>query len=146
MRNFVAGSKMLRGKKKRTNIRKHVARKPATLAQTIRRRILFTGGSATVSSVAPVALAATGFAMPLATVGVGVVLAAPSARRAGGAVPAGTSLSGVSTTPLVEGFGFVLLSTPQTSICLFTGDEARSPVSPDDRLLPRSSDADYTNA
>src|SRR3954471_23707236 len=99
MRNFVAGSKMLRGRKKRTNIRKLVARNPATLAQTMRRRILLTGGSGAVSSRAPVALVATGLLMPLATVGVGVVeaMAAPSFRRAAGGVPAGTSFVGGAT-------------------------------------------------
>src|SRR3954467_1502416 len=108
MRNLVAGSKMLRGRKKRTNIRKLVAKKPATLAQTIRRRILLTGGSGAVSRTAPVVLAAATLAIPLATVGVGVVdaLAAPSLRRAAGGVPAGTSLAwGASVAPSAEVFG-----------------------------------------
>jgi hypothetical protein len=43
--NVLEGSKMARGRKKRTNIRKHVVRNPATLAQTIRLRVLFTTGS-----------------------------------------------------------------------------------------------------
>src|SRR5215212_1378439 len=102
MRKRVAGSKMLRGRKKRTNIRKQVVRKPTTAAQTMRRRILLTGGSGAVSRTAPVCLAATGAAIPLAIVGVGVeeAMAAPSATRAAGVVPAGTSLvSGVSVAP-----------------------------------------------
>jgi hypothetical protein len=49
---------MERGRKKRTNIRKKVVRAPAIDAQTIRRRILLTGGSADVSRTA----AAAGFA------------------------------------------------------------------------------------
>jgi hypothetical protein len=36
---------MERGRKNRTNMRKNVISEPATVAQTIRRRILFTGGS-----------------------------------------------------------------------------------------------------
>src|SRR5829696_6299412 len=123
MRKRVAGSKMLRGRKKRTNIRKHVVRKPATATQTMRRRVLLTGGSGLLSSTAPAGLAAD-LATPLATVAVGVedALAAPSAMRAAGGVPEGTSfVSGASITPS-EGFWFDVLSTPQTSICL-TGCE-----------------------
>ena len=41
MRKTFDGSKMARGRKKRTNIKKLVARKPATLAQTMRRRIVW---------------------------------------------------------------------------------------------------------
>jgi len=43
--NVLEGSKIARGRKKRTNIKKQVVRNPATLAQTIRRRVLFTTGS-----------------------------------------------------------------------------------------------------
>ena len=43
---------MERGKKNRTNIRKNVIRDPATVAHTMRRRILFTGGSEVVSTTA----------------------------------------------------------------------------------------------
>src|ERR1044071_1786092 len=135
MRNLVAGSKMLRGRKKRTNIRKQVVRKPTTAAQTIRRRILLTGGSGLASRTAPVCFAATGVARPLATVGVGVeeAMDAPSATRAAGGVPAGTSLwSGVSAALPAGRLGFGLLSTPQTSIC-FT---CKKTCLPDDRLLP----------
>jgi hypothetical protein len=59
------GSKMARGKKNRTNIRKQVVKKPATLAQTIRRRTLLTGGSGfdsttTAGGLAPVLAGALG--------------------------------------------------------------------------------------
>ena len=53
------GSRIERGKKNRTNIRKKVVSAPATVAQTIRRRILFTGGSELVSTTAA---AVAGFA------------------------------------------------------------------------------------
>jgi hypothetical protein len=43
MRKVVDGSRIDRGRKKRRNIKKQVVRNPATLAQTIRLRILFTG-------------------------------------------------------------------------------------------------------
>jgi hypothetical protein len=39
------GSKIARGRKKRTNIKKQVVRKPVTLNQTIWRRFLLIGGS-----------------------------------------------------------------------------------------------------
>jgi hypothetical protein len=45
---------MDRGKKNRKNIRKQVVRNAATLAQTIRRRILLTGGSGLLSTRGPV--------------------------------------------------------------------------------------------
>ena len=61
MRNVLEGSKIARGRKNRTNIRKQVVRKPATLAHTIRRLILLTGGSGVLSTTAPGALV-TGFA------------------------------------------------------------------------------------
>jgi len=48
----LAGSKIARGRKKRRNIKKHVVRNPTTLAQTMRRRILFTGGSGVLSTIA----------------------------------------------------------------------------------------------
>ena len=61
------GSRMERGRKKRRNIKKLVVRKPATLAQTILRRILLTGGSGVLSTTAPArggafAAGGTGFA------------------------------------------------------------------------------------
>src|SRR5215212_7361073 len=123
MRKRVAGSKMLRGRKKRKNISKQVVRKPTTAAQTMRRRILLTGGSGLLSSTAPEALAATGVASPLAMVGVGVedATAALSDKRAAGVVPDGTSLESEASAGLPAGrLEFGLLSTPQTSIC-FTG-------------------------
>ncbi len=61
MRKVLAGSKIVRGKKNRRNIRKHVVRNPTTAAQTIRRRILLTGGSGALSTTAPRAFGA-GFA------------------------------------------------------------------------------------
>ena len=45
---------MERGRKNRTNMKKNVSRDPATVAQTIRRRILLTGGSELASTVAAV--------------------------------------------------------------------------------------------
>ena len=58
MRKIGDGSRIDRGKKNRTNIRKKVVSAPAMDAQTMRRRILFTGGSADDSTTA----AAAGFA------------------------------------------------------------------------------------
>ena len=43
---------MERGRKNRTNIRKNVIKEPATVAHTMRRRILLTGGSELVSTTA----------------------------------------------------------------------------------------------
>ena len=57
MRKIGDGSRMDRGRKNRTNIKKKVVRAPAIDAQTMRRRILLTGGSAVVSTTA-----AAGFA------------------------------------------------------------------------------------
>src|ERR1041384_8209688 len=64
---------MARGKKKRTNIKKKVVRNPATLAQTIRRRVLLTTGSGEDSTTTDGALLAgfagglgAGFGSPLA--------------------------------------------------------------------------------
>ena len=48
-----------RGRKNRRNIRKHVVRNPATLAHTIQRRILLTGGSGVLSTTFPGAQAAS---------------------------------------------------------------------------------------
>ena len=70
---------MERGRKNRTNIRKQVVKKPATLAQTIRRLILLMGGSGfdstTTAGGLPAAFAGTfaagatgGFAAGAATV------------------------------------------------------------------------------
>ena len=52
MRNVLEGSRIERGRKNRTNMRKKVISDPATVAHTIRRRILFTGGSELVSTTA----------------------------------------------------------------------------------------------
>lgn len=52
MRKILDGSKIARGRKKRRNIKKKVAREPATAAHTILRRILFTGGSGVLSRMA----------------------------------------------------------------------------------------------
>ena len=59
MRNTLEGSRMDRGRKNRTNMRKKVVSAPAMDAQTIRRRILLIGGSVDVSTTAA---AAAGFA------------------------------------------------------------------------------------
>src|SRR5215213_2403299 len=118
MRKRVAGSKMLRGRKKRMNIRKQVTRKPVIEAQTMRRRILLTGGSGLLSRMAPAGRAAER-ATPLATVAVGVedAFATPSLTRAAGGVPEGTSLSSGASVAPPEAFWLGVLSTPQTSIC-----------------------------
>ena len=47
------GSKIARGRKKRKNIRKLVVKNPATMAQIMRRRVLLTGGSGALSTIAP---------------------------------------------------------------------------------------------
>ena len=59
MRKSGEGSRIERGRKNRTNIRKNVSNEPATVAHTMRRRILFTGGSELVSNIAA---GAAGFA------------------------------------------------------------------------------------
>ncbi len=53
MRKLLAGSKIVRGKKNRRNIKKQVVKNPTTAAQTMRRRILLTGGSGALSMTAP---------------------------------------------------------------------------------------------
>ena len=60
------GSRIERGRKNRTNIRKNVVSAPATVAHTMRRRILFTGGSELVSTAA---VGAAGFAVAAAVRG-----------------------------------------------------------------------------
>ena len=68
---MLEGSRIERGRKNRTNIRKKVVRAAATEAQTIRRRILFTGGSGLDSTTAA---AVEGFAGAAGRAGVlGVV-------------------------------------------------------------------------
>lgn len=73
MRKILDGSKMARGRKKRRNIRKEVMRKPATLAHTMRRRILFTVGSGVLSRTGPTPFAPLDVTALLATGRDGVV-------------------------------------------------------------------------
>ncbi len=82
-----------RGRKNRTNIKKQVVRNPAMLAQTMRRRILFTGGSGTDSTTAP------GFIADLA-----------GTLAAGGATAPGGALDPVVACSLG------VLSKPKTSV------------------------------
>jgi len=63
----LGGSVIERGRKNRTNIKKQVVRNPAMLNQTMRLRVLFTGGSGIDSTMTDGAFAA-GFA---ATFGAG---------------------------------------------------------------------------
>src|SRR5918993_1331578 len=95
------GSETVRARKKRKKATVHVSRKPARLAQMIRRRSLLTGGSVTLSTSGPAGgLAATARVTPLLTapVGVEVVLDAPvpGATRAAAGVEAGAHLPGTS--------------------------------------------------
>jgi hypothetical protein len=85
---------MARGRKKRTNIRKQVVRNPATLAQTIRRRVLLTAGSGVDST----------------TTDGGLPAGLAAAFGAGGA-----SLAGGAGTP--EPCWFTLLSTSSPRFC-----------------------------
>src|SRR6185437_2062871 len=85
---------MDRGRKKRTNIRKQVVKNPAMLHQTMRRRVLFTGGSGTDSTTT------AGLA---AAFGTGV-----AAPRAGGGIGGPAGFSVLATDVSVLG----LLSTP----------------------------------
>ena len=63
----LGGSVIDRGRKNRTNIRKHVVKKPAMLTQTIRLRVLNTLGSGADSTTT-----AGGFAAGLAAGGAAV--------------------------------------------------------------------------
>lgn len=54
---MLEGSNIARGRKNRKNIRKQVVKNPATVAHTMRRRILLTVGSGVLSTTE-----ATGFA------------------------------------------------------------------------------------
>ena len=97
MRKTLDGSKMARGRKNLRNIAREVPIKAMMLAQMMRRRILLTGVSGVLWTIAPAeAFAAAAFGMPLVTpaVGVEVVLAAPGATRAAGGVAAGISVVG----------------------------------------------------
>src|SRR5687768_4858788 len=120
MRNVLAGSVIVRGKKNRKNISSDVSRNPATLAQTMRRRTLLTGGSGVLSTSGPPAggLAATALGGAFATAAVGVELAcaAPGATLAAGGVADGTSFAGGASAAVPAGkVSFGSLSTRQTS-------------------------------
>src|ERR1044071_7401378 len=102
MRKVLGGSVSVRGRKKRTNIRKSTARNEKMLAQTILRRSLFIGGSGSLVAMGPAAggfvtAFAAAFVTPALTdeVGVEVVFEAPDAgvARAAAGVEAGTSRS-----------------------------------------------------
>src|SRR2546423_14711735 len=101
MRKTLDGSKMARGRKKRRNIRKSMARKEKTLPQTMRRRSLLTGGSGALWTSGPAGgFAATALLTPRVTAGVGVEVAfdapeAGPARAAPGGV-AGPFLLGAA--------------------------------------------------
>src|SRR2546423_8317200 len=88
MRKTLDGSKMTRGRKKRRNIRKSMARKEKTLPQTMRRRSLLTGGSGALWTSGPAGgFAATALLTPRVTAGGGVEgpFDAPEAGTARGA-------------------------------------------------------------
>jgi hypothetical protein len=59
---MLEGSRIERGRKNRTNIRKNTVSDPATVPQTMRRRILFTGESEVVSTTAAGAAGLAGVA------------------------------------------------------------------------------------
>ena len=100
---------MERGRKNRRNMKKQVARKPTTVAQTIRRRILFTAGSGALSTTAPAGRGAAfaaggngGFTagiglagVPAATVSPGCEVLALSGAR--------SESSGLSTMRFLQG-------------------------------------------
>ena len=73
MRKMLEGSRIERGRKNRTNIRKNVVSAPAMVAQTMRRRILLTGGSEVVSTTVA---GAAGLAGVAARAGAAVTLGA----------------------------------------------------------------------
>jgi hypothetical protein len=64
----LAGSKIVRGRKNRTNIRKQVVKNAKTLYHTIRRRVLKTLGSG-ADSTTPAGAFGAGFAGTLASGG-----------------------------------------------------------------------------
>src|ERR1051325_9517180 len=90
---------MDRGRKNRKNMRKQVVRKPAILAQTMRRRILLTGESGALSTTAP-----TGFAAVAGTARAGGA-AAGGGPGAAGPAPAGACAVCVLGTSLADDFG-----------------------------------------
>src|SRR5215218_10651236 len=103
MRKEGEGSNVARGRKKRRKLRPSTPEKPATAAQTMRRRNLLTGGSGSLATIGPAAGGfVTGFAAafvtPALTADVGTAFDetdSGTARTACG-VPAGTSLPGAS--------------------------------------------------
>src|SRR3712207_2802513 len=106
MRKTLEGSIRTRGRKKRAVAAARTPKKPARLPHTIQRRNWLTEGSGRLCTSGPAAggfeggLAATAFATPALTGGVGVdvVLEAPEAgaTRAAGGVAAGKDLPGAS--------------------------------------------------
>lgn len=84
MRKVLDGSRIDRGRKKRRNIKKQVVRNPATLAQTMRRRILLTGAGE-LSTTGPDG-GVTGRAAAAGTAVLG------GCGGAAGGVPAGVSI------------------------------------------------------
>src|SRR5688572_28300237 len=101
MRKLVGGSKSVRGRKNRKVIKRQVARKPPSEAQTMPRRSLFTGGSGgSLSTVLLLAAAEV-----------------PTVDFAGGAVAAfaGGAFS-VVTTFCAGGFASFALSSPSTTV------------------------------
>jgi len=98
MRKVLEGSRIDRGRKNRRNIKKLVKRNPATLAQTIRRRILLMGPEE-LSTTAPGCGTGRAAAAGTAVFGAG--------GGAAGGVPAGVS----STDPPGVCSGVLELST-----------------------------------
>ena len=109
MRKVLEGSKIVRGKKNRRNIRKQVVRNPTTAAQTIRRRILLTGGSGALSTTAPAALGA-GFAA-----GGGAFAGAEGGG--GGAAPATESWRSMALGIALDWPDYPLCIPPSIGIC-----------------------------
>src|SRR5687768_11298404 len=114
MRNVLEGSNIARGRKNRRNIRKHVIRKPATLAQTIRRRILLTGGSVVVSTIFGLAGGTFAAAGNGGLTGAGEDGGAPAATVSPGAAGCGlffaddSSLAEVSTSEPLRRLNYTL--------------------------------------
>lgn len=96
MRKVLDGSRMDRGRKKRRNIKKYATKLAAIADQTMRRRILLTGGSGALSTSEPTGLATTRAAGAATAVFGGAGFAA-------GGVPAGVSTSGEALATLPAG-------------------------------------------
>ena len=73
---MLEGSRIERGRKNRTNIRKKVRSEPATVPQTIRRRILLTGGSELATTTAAAVAGLAGAAGRAGVLGVVLTLGA----------------------------------------------------------------------